>query len=62
MNCAAALKCNGYGMEPLLAGYLEKGSIHKRGLVCECTGLCTLGASVHCGGVNFFNLSLKLIN
>ena len=28
---AAALKCNGYGFESLLAGYLHKGCVHWRG-------------------------------
>ena len=30
MGSAAALKCNGYGFESLLAGYLDKGSVHWR--------------------------------
>ena len=37
MDRAAALKCNDYGLESLLAGHLAKGSVHWRGLVCECT-------------------------
>ena len=59
MNHPAASKCNGYGLESLLAGYLDKGSLHCRDPVCEFLG------SVHWEGVkigsaNFFDLSLKL--
>ena len=32
VDSAAALKCNGYGLESLLPGHLEKGSVHWRGL------------------------------
>ena len=28
MDSAAALKCNGYGLESWLAGHLHKGSAH----------------------------------
>ena len=28
MDGGAALKCNGYGLESLLAGHLVKGSVH----------------------------------
>ena len=31
VDSAAALKCNGYGLELLLAGYFEKGGVHWRG-------------------------------
>ena len=30
-DSAAALKCNDYGLESLLAGHLDKGSVHWRG-------------------------------
>ena len=30
MDSAAALKCNGYGLESLLTGYLDQGSVHRR--------------------------------
>ena len=32
MNNAAALKCNNYWLEFLLAGHLDKGSVHWRGV------------------------------
>ena len=31
VNSATALKCNGYGMESLLAQHLDKGSVPWRG-------------------------------
>ena len=31
VNSAAALKCNGYRLESLLAQHLNKGSEHRRG-------------------------------
>ena len=49
VDVAAAFKCNGYRLESLLVGHLEKGSVHWRGSsVCDCTGQCTQG-----GGQNF---------
>ena len=59
---AAALKCCGYGFESLLAGYLDKGSVHCRG-----PQFVIVQGSVQCGGMytgdTFFkNLSLKLTN
>ena len=39
VDSAAALKCNGYGLESWLAGHLNKGSVHwKKSLVCERIG------------------------
>ena len=54
---AGALKSNGYGLESSLEECLEKGSVHwMGGLVCKCTGECTVGVQF------FLHLSLKLTN
>ena len=39
VDSAAALKCNGYRLESLSAGHLDKGSAYwRRDMVCECMG------------------------
>ena len=57
---AAALKCNGYGLESLLPGLLDKGGANTgRGPVCSCMGWCTLLFTLKSP---MFNISLKLID
>ena len=59
VDSAAALECNGYGLESFLVGLFEKGSVHLKGQTqyMNVHGNVYLGVSV----ANFFN-SLKLTN
>ena len=51
VDSEAAFKCNGYRLESLLAGHLNKGSVHRRErLECECKGTVYTRGSAQCGG------------
>ena len=56
MACAVVFKFDGYGFNPLLAGYLDKGSIYWRR-----ARYVNIQRSVH-WRYNFFNLLQKLTN
>ena len=56
MDSADAFTCNGYGFESLLAGQLDKESVHwNGGPVSECTKDSTLG-------IQFFLFLIELTN
>ena len=45
MDSAAAFKCDGYRLESLLAGHIDKVSVHLRGGSMWIYEECTLGAN-----------------
>ena len=55
VDSAAALKCNGYGLKSLLAGHLEKGSVHCRGIQYVNVGGSIQFGRVQSGGANFYH-------
>ena len=60
MDTAAAFKCNGYGLECLLAQQLRQKAVYTGGgLVCKCKVEDTWEYNLYLG-VQFIHLSLKV--